>query len=83
MATRTHKGQSSPLTFAPEAEVSEAEQPATRPISISRRGISITLPEAFWPRLATGLIGCACYAAGYILLEVALSDFGDDDDTDD
>ena len=76
----TRKGQVGPTPISAEAEATQTA-PA-RLVTVTRQGVTLNLPAAFWPRLALYAIGVACLAGGYILMNVAL-EYGDDDDEND
>lgn len=95
---RTPKGQSGPISTSLSAEdlaagvkplfaamasdAESSETPPARLLNITRQGVTLSLPAAFWPRLALYAIGLACLAGGYILMNVAL-EYSDDDDEND
>lgn len=88
---RTPKGQSGPtplssigvngqtVSYSVPASDEATDAAPARLIHVTRQGVSVNLPAAFWPRLAIYVIGLACLAGGYILMNVAI-EYDDDDD---
>lgn len=76
------KAQSAPIANPIAFPDPAADVPQEKAISFSRQGVSIRLPELFWQRLVLFGIGVCCYAGGYILLDIAMGGFDDDEGDD-